>query len=251
IIFHEFCHALYEGQSRKVKKEIEDFYFNSSHPHASFTYTYLNEILATSLGNGWYGQVLDPKNKERSWYSVEYIDKMAKAIYPTVLRYLQKSKAIDRAFMLKTIEMAERTFPTAPFEVDANFLALKILSLDSRFDRKAFAGLLHSNFRVQSMRWSVPARIEDFYEIEKPGTQSVILLGRNKQESIKRLAKLLSSENLEEVNRKENFLAVFRSKGKYVFWIESREPTAISKAFQKLKSLKILPKDFTVYSLYE
>lgn len=249
VIFHEFCHALYEAQSRQVKQEIEDFYLNSNHPHASFTYTYLNEILATALGNGWYGQILNPKNKEASWYAVNYIDQMAKAIYPTVLRYLQDSKSIDRAFLLKSIEVAEKTFPKAPFEVDANFLSLRVLSLDSRFDRKTFSDFLQSSFRVQSMSWSIPASIDDIYEIDKPGTQSIIILGRNKKSSLKKLKNVLPEEHLKKIEESDSFLAVFRNKGKYIFWIESKKATAASKALQKLKNLKHLPRKFSVYPL--
>ena len=80
VIFHEFCHALYEGQTNKVKKKIEDFYLTSENPYALFVYRYLNEILATTLGNGWFKEKLDNKYPDRSWYTVTYIDKMAKAL---------------------------------------------------------------------------------------------------------------------------------------------------------------------------
>ena len=114
VIFHEFCHALYEGQSKETKEEIDNFYLNHSDPHSIFVYRYLNEALATAWGNGWYNETQYGQLSQKSWYAVNYIDELAKAYLPLIKFSIENGKTLDNTFMGKTIEYAKKTFPNGP-----------------------------------------------------------------------------------------------------------------------------------------
>lgn len=250
VIFHELAHALYEGQSQKTKKEIEDYFMNSKHSHATFTYTYLNEIMATALGNGWYAESIKPSFLKKSWYSVSYINDIAKEIYPAVKKYADDSKPIDESFFQTVLKASEKKFPNAPFELEPNLLALQVLSEHSNLDRKEVARSLRKSFRIQSMRWSFPMRSKDWNRITGLGKHTSFLITKDLKNTQVKLKDHLPKNYLSLIKNKEKFLASFKVKGRYVLWLNTASPEKdIPRVINKLESTSLLKKDFSVIEL--
>ena len=99
VIFHEICHGLYESQDREFQKEFEKYFTGSESEYASYAYQYINEALATALGNGLAYMKAAGKPDGGSWYNDDYINGFAKGIYPMVESYFHNEKPIDRNFV--------------------------------------------------------------------------------------------------------------------------------------------------------
>lgn len=250
VIFHEFCHALYEGQSSKVKKQIDQFYLNSSDPHSIFVYRYLNEVLATAWGNGWYHEVLFGKHEEKSWYSVDYIDRLAKAFLPLLKEYVQKEKNLDKQFMAKSIEIAKKVFPNAPRELATNMLAVKILADHEGLSGPEIRRALQKQFRIQSVHSSSPALLEDLAVIGKQDYKTVFLVSKDPDIFLGHANKHLKASDLEnELKNKKDFLAIIPNGPVYVFWINAANLAKVKKLIGQLAELKLLPVTTTVMEL--
>lgn len=53
-VIHETAHAIYERQERTLQYAMEKFFLHYPSPYAPLAYRYLNEALATALGNGMF-----------------------------------------------------------------------------------------------------------------------------------------------------------------------------------------------------
>ena len=232
-----------------VKSEIEKFYLSSSHSHALFVYRYLNEALATALGNGWYGEILNGKISDEAWYSVGYIDGLAKAYFPLVKKYLKRKKGIDRNFFKETLRLAKSKFPRAPFSIDANFIALKVLSNHNLISAQNISNKLRSSFRVQSMERSSPIRESDWDEIFNNGKSNTFLVTHKSQETLKRLGKHLKKNHQGQLAANKNFLAIIYFKNRYLFWVNVADEENMANALKILKAKTELSTDFEMVEL--
>lgn len=250
VIFHEFCHALYEGQSSKVKKEINAFYLNNNDPHALFVYRYLNEALATAWGNGWYSEVLNGELSSKSWYTVKYIDQLGKAYLPLIKEYVQKKKGMDKSFMRKTVEIAKSIFPNGPHEIAPNLMVVKLLIDHSSADSRKLKSELKQNFRIQSFNTSSPMRDQDLAELSENPLKTGIVITSDWKASEPRIKKAFDvSKITEKMNGQKSFWAILPRKGTYFFWINVENEKELSKLITKIKTLKELPRSPTVIAL--
>jgi len=241
VIFHEFCHAFYEAQSYKKQKEIEDYYLGHKSFHALFTYRYFNEFIATVLGNGWYQEKLDASKISKSWYDVEYIDKMAKALLPEVTKYVELGKSMDQSFLEKTINVAEQLFPDAPFQVESNMIAIKILS-NLNISTSAISESLRKKFRIQSINKSAPIQSEDWNELTKVGVATPLTITNSKEELSPEIKSLLNEKTIKDVN----MIAVIPVKNRFIVWMNLRDKAKLDGAIEILRDKKIFDKTLWV-----
>lgn len=237
VIFHEFCHAFYEAQPNKKQKEIEDYYLTHKSFHALFAYRYFNEVIATVLGNGWYQEKLDASEVTKSWYDVEYIDKMAKALLPEVKKYLAQGKSMDIAFLDKTIKAAEQLFPDAPFQVDSNMIAIKILS-NLNIPTNLISESLRKKFRIQSINKSAPIQSEDWNELTTAGVATPFIITNSKEELSPEIKSLVNEQTLNNVN----MIAAVPIKNRLILWMNLRDKAMLENGLDILKDKKIFDK---------
>ncbi|MCB0393425.1 MAG: hypothetical protein KDD25_02630 [Bdellovibrionales bacterium] len=250
VVFHEFCHALYEGQPSSLKIDIDNFYLKHSDPHALFAYRYLNESLATALGNGLYDKVLNGSLNEKSWYNVNYVDQLARAYLPLIERYLKMGKGLDKKFMESTIQFAKEKFPNGPFEIDSNFIAARILIDHESIGSRVFKKALKQSFRIQSINATSPIEKGDLDELKGVQYKTGIVITSNAKKVEAQLSKVLDLSMIKnEIENKENFWAVIPRKSGYVFWINVKGANELSSLIEKIKALHTLPKDPTVLFL--
>lgn len=126
VIIHEMCHALYAQQAPQFQHEIDEWFKTSDSDYRVLAYNYINEGLATAIGNGWahkmiFGE-LSPKD---TWYNEKYINDFAVELYPIVLNYLEENKTIDKEFIEAAIRLFEKKFPNAIY--DPNILMKETL----------------------------------------------------------------------------------------------------------------------------
>ena len=112
VMLHEIYHIVYDEQSLEVKKMIHINFTDNQSTSSNYAYLILNEVLATAMGNGYVYEQLAGSTDENDWYYHQYIDRLARKIYPLVKTYINGNKPIDEAFINEYIKIYATNFPT-------------------------------------------------------------------------------------------------------------------------------------------
>ncbi|MDO9181127.1 MAG: hypothetical protein Q7U04_01900 [Bacteriovorax sp.] len=125
VIFHEICHSLYSAQSPELKETLtSSLKIRSENAFESGTATYLNEILATVLGNGIVYEKVRGEVDKMDWYNVSYINWGARDILALTKKYLDEGKQIDKEYLKALQGSFEKRFPA--FDKEFSWLFSKV-----------------------------------------------------------------------------------------------------------------------------
>lgn len=113
VVLHEMCHVLYDEQPSEFQHKLESYFAENKSPYSQFAYNFLDEGLATALGNGWAYKSINGELDPSPWYDNEYINGFGKALYPMVEEYISGNKQIDQEFVNKAIDLFGKTFPNS------------------------------------------------------------------------------------------------------------------------------------------
>jgi len=116
VVIHELSHYLYRRSSRDNEASLMQHFSKLNSADAIAAYNLLNEAIATAIGNGIVNRILMPLDsfqrmeaKERSFYNDEWIDPLAKAIYPRVADALQKGEVLNsESFVQDYYQLAKK-----------------------------------------------------------------------------------------------------------------------------------------------
>ncbi|WP_413288553.1 hypothetical protein [Bdellovibrio sp. HCB337] len=213
VIFHELCHSVYDAQKDSFKLELENGFFKSSSPFALQAYTWLNESLATAIGNGWaYAKANNGKIDKEEWYNNPTIDGFAQEIYPVVSEALEKGQSLDDAMVTKFISAYEKRFPKAIYAF-GNLLNRVIISHEGgTLKSEELRGKIKKSFIINSLNISAP--------IDHPKTVQTIVSHKD-----------------------DNLLFVFSDKGQDQLRAVAKEVLYVNdhlKDLQKMKNRSIL-----------
>lgn len=209
---HEMCHVLFEEQPLSLQQQLDSAFTNNPDPYAKYAYRYIDEALATALGNGFGYNYLAGELDSGEWYNDKYINLYAKAIYPLATNYVNEQKQIDKAFAFKCIELFRQTFPNAIYDFDP-----LLMSCDIYFEGDAskpiddYNGLLHNTFRIYSSNLSYP--VLDPISLESIKTSDlpqVIILHKNQAAVMAKMKTLF--KNLTTLPDQKNMLVSFLDK---------------------------------------
>jgi hypothetical protein len=95
VLTHEICHALYQHRSRKTALALERFVRNVKDLDTKYAYLYLDESLATAIGNGLMVERLVGALPRDDWYQDEHVDFYAKSIASIVGSYISQGRTLD------------------------------------------------------------------------------------------------------------------------------------------------------------
>lgn len=240
---HEMCHVLFEEQPLALQLEIDSL-FSTANPYAKLAYRYIDEALATSLGNGYAYKYLSGEMDAGEWYSDTYIDRYAKALYPLTSQYLEEHKPMDKAFVLKAIDLFKQTFPDALYDIDALMMRSDLYFEDDISETvDGMINTLDNTFRIYMSNTSIPiddpASIENIKNSEH--TQ-VLVIHRNQAKNLK-LLKTLFPE-LKKLPKQTNMLVSFLDeKNRPVIIVLAENATKANEGISLLKKKgKIDPK---------
>ena len=240
---HEMCHVLFEEQPLAMQLEIDSL-FSSADPYARFAYRYIDEALATALGNGYAYQYLSGKMDAGEWYSDTYIDRYAKALYPLTSQYLEDQKPMDKAFVLKAIALFKQTFPEALYDIDALMMRSDLYFEDDSTEIvDEMINTLDNTFRIYMSNTSIP--IDDPASIENLKSSEhtqVLVIHKNQAKNLK-LLKTLFPE-LKKLPKQANLLVSFLDeKNRPVIIVLAENAAKASEGIRLLKKKgKIDPK---------
>ncbi len=119
VIYHEISHSIYAAQDKATMLSWKTFFDPRRGPYALQAHLWLNEALATAIGNGWIEEKLSGRLATQEWYNHPIIDKFSKAIYPDVKAYLENGRSLDQDLANRIIEAFQRNFPQSNRDLTA------------------------------------------------------------------------------------------------------------------------------------
>ena len=209
---HEMSHVLFEEQPLLLQQQLDSLFTDSITPYTKFAYHYIDEALATALGNGYAYKELAGEIDSAEWYSDFYINAYAKAIYPLTEQYVNDKKQIDKAFILKAIDVFKQTFPNAQYDYEPLLMTTDIYFEDDatkEIDELEFT--LHNTFRIYHSNTSIPITDKISLDNLKSSKEiQVIIIHKNQLQNLAKLKLLF--KNLVTLPPNKNMLISFLDK---------------------------------------
>lgn len=181
VMLHETFHIIYYEQSLEIKTEIDKDFKENKSKYSNYAYLLLNEVLATSLANGYVFEKLDGKIDTRDWYSQKYINLMAKEIYPMLNEYISQKKTIDKDFIDRYINIYEVKFPNWINEPD-NLMAYRYVISENKNDFDVIKKKYRYRSRTEYETEITKSTIE---KMQKTNLTKVIIVSKNNNENLK------------------------------------------------------------------
>lgn len=246
VAVHEMCHIIFDEQTEEVQNQIDDWYTTSDSPFSGIAYNYINEGLATALGNGWAYKQINGRLDIVDWYSDKYIDGFGHALYPLINEYLNKNKPIDHAFVKESIDLFGKTFPKSA--TNTNILMSSILVFGySEADKEidVIYNSLFENFNMQSI---ISTHINDAQSPELFDQKKIIklfVIDKNNEESINTIDNHYTNIDISTpLNSME--IKLDSASNSYLIIVNIEDLHYISNAMKKLGEIDYLESDLRI-----
>lgn len=185
VMLHETFHIIYDEQSLEVKNNIDKYFKENKSKNSNYSYQILNEVLATALGNGYVYGKLDGKTDSNDWYYHQYIDLLARKIYPLVIDYIAQKKPMDRNFIDNYIKIYDVNFPNWINELE-NIMAYRYVISENQ---DGF-NLIRKTFWYRSSEENDTEITENSIEkMRKSPLTKVIIVSKNNNEKLNLIKK--------------------------------------------------------------
>ncbi|MDA8792308.1 hypothetical protein N9N67_03630 [Bacteriovoracaceae bacterium] len=238
IAIHEMSHTLYQNQSEIFQNKVESYFRSSTSKYAYKAYFYFNEVLATSIGNGWFHQQVNGKLNNKDWYNNKYINTMAKAMLPSVSDYMRKKQSLDRLFIKKYINLFAEKFPNSIYEYKSIFSNMIVFSDSTYYNQYDIRNAVENHFTIRS--WSIFDDLKE-HEIknkvdESLGETVIFVLGDSKQDRYKNMINdidLLRARK-DKIKKMDKHLLEVNPKGKAILILKSLNVLELNKLFKEL-----------------
>lgn len=241
VVLHEMCHVLYDEQPGEFEHKIDQWFAGNQSPYKPFAYYFLDEGLATALGNGWASKYLSGALDPNPWYDNEYINGFGKALYPLVEEYISKNKQIDQEFINKAVDLFGAAFPNSTTDYGILLNRVSIFNdADSGPEIDEVMNEVGNYFQMTSSHFSSPILDPIALEQLKTGDQTqLIMVDRNHQATLKELKKLFPE--LSKVKMIPNTTyAFFDRKKRPVIILYATDKTNLGLLLKEMKTRKYL-----------
>lgn len=189
VIIHEMCHILFDAQSPELQKEIDQAFLTSDSKYARLTYSYIDEGLATVLGNGWAHEQINGSMDTLEWYNDVFIDGFAHSLFPMTKKFLTEGKQIDSKYIKEAINLFGKTFPNATKDVYILLNSCTVyMNSESEDDINSLYSGIFNNFNVRSLSLITPMIENNTIEnLDKIGSTKVFIINSDHAKTIKAL----------------------------------------------------------------
>ncbi len=192
VVLHEMCHVLYDEQPGEFQHSIESYFAENKSPYSQFAYNFIDEGLATALGNGWAYKFLSGETDPNDWYNNEYINGFGKALYPVVEEYIAANKSIDREFVNRAVDLFASAFPNSITDYGILLSRVSIYNdADTGPEIDDIMNLTGSYFQMTNSNFSSPILDPTAQEYLKTGKQTqLVIIDRNQEATAKAIKKI-------------------------------------------------------------
>lgn len=242
VIIHEMCHILYEAQTPEKQHAIDQMMNEFDSPYSKYAYTYLNEGLATALGNGWAYQSIHGKLDTMEWYNDPYINGFAKALYPMTKQYVDAGQEIDSSYLHNSINLFSETFPKAIYQPRIVFNQLTVFLSSEEMDKiDAVANATGYHLRTSSMHLSAPIddpRSTEMMELKSQNKLFVVI--NDHDQNMKQVNQFYTDHDI-DINARGIYSFIDASTGSTVAIICTENSEDAIKGIQQMSELEQLP----------
>lgn len=207
VMLHEIFHIVYDSQFIALKYDLKTWFSNTKSNNSTYAFLLLNEVLATSLGNGYAYEQLKNKIDKEDWYYVKYVNQMAKDIYPIIKTYLENEKTIDEEFVKAYVSIYDEKFTEWTKELD-NILTYRVILYDSADDTRYF----RRNYPYMFHRPITPITLSGIEEMKQQPLTKVVIISNNHKKKLNLIKGNFDSLKEYKFNAKKEFIKVFELK---------------------------------------
>lgn len=239
VVLHEMCHVLYDEQPSEFQHKLENYFTENKSPYSQFAYNFLDEGLATALGNGWAYKYLSGEIDPNPWYDNEYINGFGKALYPMVEEYIAANKQIDQGFVNKAIELFGKTFPNSITDYGILLNRVSIYNdADTGPEIDEIMNLMGTYFQMTNSNFSSPILDPTALEYLNTGSQTqMIIVDRNQEATIKELKKLFPELSKVKMQPNKTY-SFFDAKKRPVIILYAADKTSVDTLLKEMKTKK-------------
>lgn len=248
VIVHEMCHIIFDEQPIEFQHQIDTWINVSDSKYSKLAYTYMDEGLATAVGNGWAYRELNGEIDGEQWYNDKYIDGFGHALFPLVDSYLKEDKTMDDKFVEQTIDLFAQEFPDAINDPGILLNEVKMFAIpESENAASQLVGIMQPYFQIRSLWLSTPinneASIGAFHDEE---VTKLFLIDREHTENWGLLKKHF--KEIDDLEVKSEFIYAFEDgvSGSPVIILNVDGEDRFEAALQTLKARETLPFDMIV-----
>ena len=199
VIFHEMCHILFLEQSTETKNQINAWFAESTSQYAILAHRFINEAMATAIGNGWAYEKLQGEMDDQPWYSTKYIDGFAHAIFPLVKKYIEAKRTIDKEFINTSILLFQERFPKILSEIKFLMSEIQLYMDTTNEEASYFKNAIRDTFGIRSL-WSYSSidldEVKESFKVEHT-TKVFVLDSSNNDSLINQLGESFPKLNME------------------------------------------------------
>ncbi len=208
VVLHELFHALYRSTDIVNHTQLIKFFINQKNKHEIPLYNLLNEVMATTLGNGLVlEKIVHPDRyklafqKEGSFYNDPAIDKISKALIPTVKEALKtKNSLYSDWFLTEYLKIAHKVYGQS---LEAPMLYLRSMCSFHLSKFKKEVGNFRSQIRAGSVWSSTDFSNDDSFKSFQgmPFVSGIIVIDQLKYIESKHWRSLISSQDLKKIKK--------------------------------------------------
>jgi hypothetical protein len=197
VLVHEVTHAIFSSQEESVQKNLERAYTTHSSSYKHLAYKYLDEGVATAIGNGIFVRKISGIY-QKNLYSDKYINGYAHALIPLVEGYLKNKKPWDQDFVDASIQKFSETFPDSYKNIEAlmNEISLyveggfNLLNIQDRFFSQYNINSLYSSNEIPTQLNAKIPLVHVFIVRDTSDLTKLLKFTKSEEEIIKSLPSL-------------------------------------------------------------
>lgn len=229
VAMHEIYHIVYDNQSLQMKENIQKWFNETKSPNSQYALLLMNEVLATTLGNGYVIEQINKKADEGEWYANKYVSEMAKAIYPVLKKYIEDKKPMDEAFVKAYVNTYDTQFPQWNNEL-SHLFAYRYIVADTPNDWTYF----RRNFRKYSNnRMGAPVRATEVEKTMAMPITKVVVISQNHEQKLNLLKDYFDVLKNKKLNPKAEFIEIFNLPDNTKLFIINRHKSTVEDMMNK------------------
>lgn len=225
-ILEQTCRSLFISMAPDTRALLKNHFCESKSQNAYAAFNILNEVLAYAIGKLWsFEKLPEPRDSSIEKASDEKIDEIAKAILPTIKRYLQSNKKIDVKFIEEYIKQIDLHYPMAYQNYKITMRSISLI-VENGIDYTECQKILKRQFDTQEV-------------ISEPGSFTTVFIGKNLGHPA------LNGLQDELPKQMGEYMFIKLHKGKLFFVFNTDDLKKVRKGFEKLTEQPALSRGVT------
>ena len=214
-VLEQICCSLFSAMNSNTRALLKNYFYEHKSQNAYASYNLLNEVLAYSIGKLWaFEKLPEPKDSSVDNATDDKIAEIAKAILPTVKKYLKDNKKIDIKFIEEYIKQVDLHYPKAYQNYKITMRSISLI-VENGIDYTECQKIIKTRFGTREV-------------ISEPGSFTTVFIGKNLgHPALNGLQDKLPKQNAD-------YMFIKLHKGKLFFVFNTNELKKVKQGLNKL-----------------